>query len=88
MWIQDWQIAMRSGNGMIHHGKRQIRAAHRPARAFDAGEGLRTDIMHNVTIDVDQRRKFRIIMNNMFVPNFVVQSSCCHSGALSNQRKS
>src|SRR4029079_9553135 len=80
MGIEDGQFAVRRGYGVVHDRKRQIRAAHFASRSLDARESLRTDVMHNMPVDVDQRRHLRIVVDYVAVADLCVQAWWCPLG--------
>lgn len=74
--ISDGQAAIGGGNIMIHHRQRQVRTAHRFALQAQALKSQRAGhFVHEVAVDVEQRRAAFQRAHHMRVPHLVVQRS-------------
>jgi len=68
--------AVRRRYVVIDHGKRLFGAAHVAARYAQALEGLRArHLMHQMTVDMDQAGAVRRLVDQVFVPDLVVQGA-------------
>jgi len=64
---------------VIHGGHRQIGAPHRPASQFEALECLRRcHLMHQVQVDVEQRRLVRRARYQVAIP-YLVEEPAAHA---------
>ena len=71
--IQNRQIAILRGDGMIHDGKREIGTPHRPSRRFQSGKGLRgSAFVNQMAVNIDQRRFSRRLADQVRFPNLAV----------------
>ena len=69
---------------MIDDGERPLRGADRPARHAQAFERLRTrHLMHEVAIDIEQGRAIILAVDDMVVPDLVVNGAGRGFGHLS-----
>ena len=77
--IEDGQSAVRSGDGVVHHGEGEIGAANFAAFGAQAGESLgRSAFVNEVAVDIDKRRLVRGFMDDVGVPDFLVERFWCH----------
>src|SRR5262245_21984404 len=75
--IVDALRAVRGRHVVIDDGERFLRRAHLPPRHAQAFEGLRArHLMHEVAVDIDQAGAVRRLMNEVLVPDLVVQRAC------------
>ena len=59
---------------MVGHGERHIRTAHLAARRAQAFKRLRAgDLMHQMAVDIDQAGAVILPMDNMAVPDFIIE---------------
>jgi hypothetical protein len=72
--VDDGQQAVFGRHRVIHHRKREIRAAHRAAFGAKTRKRLRRRALVNqVAVDVKQRRFAGFLINDMTVPNLFVE---------------
>jgi hypothetical protein len=76
--VHDRQLAVTSGNGVVHDRQRQVRPPNLAARGLKARECLCADIVDNVPVDIDQAGKLRILVHDVLVPDFLVECFRCH----------
>ncbi len=66
-------------NVVVDHGQCLVGRMHLAAGGAQAFEGLRGgDLVHQMTIDVDETRPIRLLVNQMIFPDFVVERSWFH----------
>src|SRR6266568_4655684 len=77
--VNDRQRAVGRWYGVVHHGECQIGAADLAAFGAETGKGLgRSALMDQVAVNVDERGLAGRFVNNMGVPDFLVESFRCH----------
>src|SRR6266478_1668042 len=81
--IEDGQSAVGGGDGMVHHGEGEIGAADLAAFGAKPGEGLRRGAFVNeVAVDVDDCRLAGLLVNNVGVPNFLIERFRRHGDSI------
>jgi len=76
--IRDPLRAIRGGNIMIGNRCCQFGPAHLAPGKHETFERLRTrHLVNEMTIDIQHRRSISVLMNEMTVPDLVVESLCC-----------
>src|SRR6266404_1758400 len=73
--VDDGQRAVRGGDGVVHHREGEIGAADFASLGAQAGEGLRgSAFVDEVAVDIDERGLAGLLMDDVAVPNFLVES--------------
>ena len=68
---------------VIDHGERAGRRMHRAAGDAQAFEGLRTrHLMDQVTVDIEKTGSVRVTIDDVVVPDFIIQSAGCAHGSM------
>ena len=71
--VEDGQIAILGGHGMVHHRESQVGAAHLAPGSFESGKGLgRSDFVDQMAVNVDERRLARSLADEVGLPNLFV----------------
>ena len=79
--IVDAVRAVGGGHVVVDDGQRLLRRADLAARHAQALEGLRAGhLVHEVAVDVEQARAVRLRVDDVVVPDLVVQSARSHGG--------
>ncbi len=72
--VDDGQRAVGGGDGVVHHREGEIGAADFASFGTQAGEGLRgSAFVDEVAVDIDERGVAGLFVDNMGVPNFLVE---------------
>ncbi len=73
--VDDGQRAVFGGDGVVHHGESQIGAANFASFGAQSGKGLGgSAFVDEVAVDVDERGLARRFVDDVTVPNFLVES--------------
>jgi hypothetical protein len=80
--VDDGESAVGRRDGVVHHREGEIRAADFASLSSEAGERLRRSaFVDEVAVDIDQRGLPWLFVDNVTVPNLLVQSlRSAHSG--------
>ena len=79
--IENGEGAVGGGDGVVHDGEGEIGAADFTALGAKAGEGLRRGAFVNeVAIDIDERRFAGFFVDDVGIPNFLVERFGGHGG--------
>ena len=77
LWVVDAVAAVGGRHVVVHDGQRLLRRAHAAVRHAQALESLRArHLMHEMPVDIEQARAVRLRLDNVIVPNLIVQCSC------------
>src|SRR6267143_1810032 len=77
--VKDGQSAVGRRNRMVHHRESEIRAADLAAFGSESRKSLgRGAFVNQMAVDIDERRLAGCIMNNVRVPDFLIERFRCH----------
>src|SRR6202011_95678 len=78
------KVAIGGRNVVVDHRKRLLRRTHLAARQTQSIEGLRArHLVHEVAVDVEQASAVRLLIDDVVVPDLVVEGAgACHCAVL------
>ena len=81
--IEDGQGTVGGGDGMVHYGEREIRAADFAAFGAEASESLgRGALVDEVAVNIDDGGLAGIFANDVGVPDFLIESFRRHGSSI------